>query len=153
MEIYVHRPGEERIELRVVEETVTVEEAVKLRNGENVWLEDTEEIVDVRITVTEAGIAHRGHVHVNKCHRAVVTVNFNGQTKTRDFPVATRIEHVFRWATGKDGFPLADADALEHTLQVCNTTTQPDGDDHVGSFVSDQCTVCFDLVPKHRIEG
>lgn len=153
MDLYIHRPGDERVELRVVETTVTVAEAVTLQDGESVWLEDTESEIDVTLTLEEVNIRHRGHVHVNRCHEVKVDVTFNGTTKNHTFHPATRVERVFDWATGKDGFDLTPTDRTEHTLEVCGTTIQPDDGDHIGSFVGEHCSVCFNLVPKHRFEG
>jgi hypothetical protein len=153
MEIYVHRRGESPVELRTVEETTTVSEAVGWAEGEAVWIEDTEVEVEVSVKVADAGIKHRGHVHVNRCRQIAVEVNFNGAAKERRWPPPISIGRVFEWATEKHGFNLSEADRAEHTLQLCGSTQQPDAADHIGSFVTDECSVCFDLVPKHRFEG
>ena len=154
MELYIHRPGNERVELREVEATTTVVEAAAVQEGERVWLveEDITE-VDITVTLAEAKIPHRGHIHANRCHEVATSVTFNGETKGRTFHPATRIERVHEWAVGKEGFKLDPKDAAEHALQLCNTTDQPDDADHLGSFVNNHCAVCFDLVPKHRAEG
>jgi hypothetical protein len=153
MELFVHRPGTERVILRVVEPTVTVAEAVTLADGERVWLEETEDELDVTMTVAEARIPHRGHVHVNRCPRAATTVTYNGEEKQRTFRSSARIERVFEWAVSKRGFNLTPTDAAEHALQVAGTTTQPDPGDQVGSFVDAHCAVTFSLVAKIRNEG
>jgi hypothetical protein len=153
MELYIHRSAEDRVELREVEATISVVEAVTLQDGEFVWLEESEVEVDVTATVTEAHIPHRGHVHVNRCREVRVTVNYNGRAKEHSFHPATRIERVFDWATGKDGFDLTPTDRTEEVLQICNTTIEPDEADHVGSFAKEDCSVCFSLVHKHRFEG
>ena len=153
IELYVHRPAEERIEVREIKRTVTVGEAIVIREGERVWLEETEAEMDTATTVIEAELRHRSHVHVNRCTRVKTSVTFNGVTKEREFHVSTRIERVFDWAVSKKGFNLTPTDATEHTLQVTGTTIQPDAGDHIGSFVKDHCTVSFGLVAKIRNEG
>ena len=154
LEIYVHRPGPERMELREVEETVTVAEATGAGEGEAVWIEDVEETIDLTITVAEAGIPHRGHVHVNRCSAVAVKVTYNGPSKEHPFGPGTTVKAVFEWATSGDGFPLSDVDRAEHTLQLCGTEEQPDPGDHMASFITDDsCEVCFELVAKHRFEG
>lgn len=154
VEIYVHRSGPNRMELREVAETATVAEAVGVGEGEAVWIEDVEETIDLTLSVATAGIEERGHFHVNRCHRVEVTVNYNGEAKKHSFGPGSTLKAVLEWATSKDVFPLSDVDRVEHALQLCGTDDQPDATDHVGSFVSDQrCEVCFDLVPKHRFEG
>lgn len=152
MELFVHRAAEERIEIREVETTVTIAEAVRLQDGETVWLEETEEALKVTLTLSEAKIPHRGSVHVNRCHEVQAVVHFNG-TKEKTFQPSARMERVFEWATGKHGFNLTPTDRAEHVLQICDTTIEPDDGDHIGSFVDERCSVCFKLVPKHRFEG
>ena len=153
-QLYIHRRSEQRVDLREVEETMTVAEVAEVQDGEHVWLVAEEvTVVDVTLTLAEAQIPHRGHIHVNRCHEVATAVAFNGDTKDHTFHPATRIERVHEWSVGKDGFKLDPKDAAEHALQLCNTTIQPDDADHLGSFVDDKCSVCFDLVPKHRAEG
>ena len=153
MEIFIHRSGKERIELREVDGSATVAEAIGLADGEAVWLEEGDESgLDTGRTMNEA-VGERGHVHVNRCHRIAVTVNFNG-AKEHPFGPGATINRVFTWATGKDGFSMSPEDRAEHVLQVCGTKDQPSTSDHIGSFVSEgSCQVCLDLVPKHRFEG
>lgn len=153
MELFIHRPADERVELREVDTTTSVAEAVTLQDGEHVWVEESETEVDVTVSVSEAHIPHRGHVHVNRCREVRVTVNYNGRAKEHTFRPATRIERVFDWATGKDGFDLTPTDRTEEVLQICDTTIEPDDADHVGSFAVEHCSVCFNLVHKHRFEG
>jgi hypothetical protein len=154
MEIYVHRPGDEHLGLRVVEPATTVREAVKLADGETVWMEDSDVAIDVERTLGDAGIGERSHVHVNRCHKVEVGVTFNGAEKDHKFAPATTIGRVFEWATGKHGFNLSKEDRVEHTLQLCGTTIRPRRTEHVGSYVTpEKCEVCFELVPKHRFEG
>jgi hypothetical protein len=152
MDLYIHRPTDERVELRVVDTAVTIAQAVGLQDGEHVRLEETEEVLDVTLTIAEAEIPPRAHVHVSRCHKVEVTVHFNG-TKEHTFPPSTRVERVFDWATGKHGFNLTPTDRTEHVLEICGTTVQPDDGDHIGSFAREHCEVCFNLVPKHRFEG
>ena len=153
IELYVHRPVEERIEVREVASTLTVGEAIDACEGERVWLEETDVEIDLTVTVVEAELRHRSHVHVNRCTRVKTSVTFNGATKERDFHVSTRIERVFNWAVSKQGFNLTPTDATEHTLQVAGTTIQPDAGDHIGSFTNAHCAVSFGLVAKIRNEG
>ena len=155
MEIYVHRPTSGRMELLELEESTTVSAAVGLSQGEAVWVEDGEAPIDATLTVSEAGIGHRSHIHVTRCHSVRVKVTYNGPPpKEEDFWPAARLYVVFDWATGKKGFDLSKEDKAEYALQVCDSTDQPELSDHVGSFVAEgRCEVCFDLVAKHNIQG
>lgn len=152
-ELYIHRCGEKRIELVTVTETMTVAEAVRLEDGEFVWVEEADEELQVSVTLVEAGIPHRGHVHVNRCRKIEVTVAYNGTSKEHTFAPAAKVARVRKWALSKQGFDLTPTDAADLVLVFAGTTVKPDLTDHVGSFVSDDCKVAFDLVPKPRTEG
>lgn len=152
-ELYIHRRGEKRIELVTVTETMAVAEAVGLEDGEVVWVEEAEEALKINLTLVEAGIPHRGHVHVNRCRKVEVTVEYNGISKAHTFAPAAKVARVRKWALSKQGFDLTPTDAADLFLVFAGTTTKPDLTDHVGSFVGDDCTVAFDLVPKPRPEG
>lgn len=154
MELFIHRSGKDRISLAEVDRSKTVAEAVGLSEGEAVWLEDSEDAPVLTTRAIAEVVGDRGHVHVNRCPRVEVTVNFNHESKEHPFGPGATITRVFGWATGKEGFPMSEEDRAEHALQSCGTEDQPDSSDHIGSLVNaGGCTVCFDLVPKHRFEG
>jgi hypothetical protein len=152
-ELYVHRRSEKRIELITVTETMTVADAVGLEDGECVWAEESEEELKATITLIEAAIPHRGHVHVNRCRKVEVKVTYNGVSKAHTFAPSAKVARVRKWALSKHGFDLTPTDAADHVLVFAGTTVKPDLTDHVGSFVEDDCGVAFDLVPKPRTEG
>lgn len=119
-----------------------------------VTIEDAEKELAPETSLSAAGISHRGRVHVHRCRRVAVTVNYNGQAKALDLAPSATIDRVHRRATGRQGFKLADADAAEHLLQLCGSAERPDIETHLGTLVTaPACTACFDLVPKQRIEG
>lgn len=119
-----------------------------------VFLEDAEEPLAAEVTLEVAGVAQRARVHVHRCRRVAVTVNFNADQKTEAFPPSATLARVKKWAVGKRGFDLTDVDAAEHLLQVCGSTVRPDEDVHIGTLVHvPDCEVCFDLVAKQRVEG
>jgi hypothetical protein len=155
MEIYVHRPTSGRMDLVVVEESATLGAVVGLADGDAVWVEDGDAPLDPSLTLSEAGIRHRSHIHVNRCRSVRVQVTYHGPPpREEDFGPAARLQAVFDWATGKKGFDLSREDKAEYALQVCESTDQPELSDHVGSLVIDgSCDVCFDLVAKHNIQG
>lgn len=152
-ELYVHRPRDERIALVPVTETMTVAEAVGLEHGEIVWIEETEEELQVTLTLVEAGIHHRGHVHVNRCRKADVNVTYNGTPKEHSFAPAVKVERVREWALSKKGFDIDPVDAADLFLVIGGTTIKVDLKDHVGSFVGADCEVVFDLISKPKTEG
>jgi hypothetical protein len=117
-----------------------------------VLIEDQDQEIPLDAKLIEVGIAHRHRIHCHRCRRVEVAVNFNGAAKTRPFSPSTTIGKIKRWAD--DEFGLKGVDATEHALQICGTNMRPDLDVHVGSLVKHpNCQVCFDLVPKKRVEG
>lgn len=119
-----------------------------------IFMEDVEEALALDLSLEAARIGHRSRVHVHRCRQLEVTVNFNSDHKTHVFSPSTTVEHVQRWAVGEQGFNLGQIDAMDLLLQLCNSTVRPDGDTHIGSLVQfPHCMLCFDLVPKQRVEG
>jgi|SRR5215212_2268720 len=117
-----------------------------------VLVEDQEKEILLDAKLIEVGIQHRHRVHFHRCRRVAVSVNFNGATKKQPFSPSATIAKIKRWAD--DEFELKGVDATEHALQICGTNKRPDLDVHVGSLVQSQhCQICFDLVPKKRVEG
>jgi len=119
-----------------------------------VLIEDAEEPLAPDASLELSGISNRGRVHVHRCRRVVVSVNFNADQKAEEFPPSATVGRVKRWAVGKKGFDLQGVDATEHLLQLCNSTVRPDEDVHIGTLVTvPNCGLCFDLVAKQRVEG
>lgn len=117
-----------------------------------IYIEDAEEAVDPNASLEEAGIHHRGHVHVHRCHRIDVSVNFNARTETKVFPPSATVGRVKKWAVKAYG--MSDKDAAEHVLQIAGSNVRPDEDIHIGTLVTHPaCRISFDLVPKVRVEG
>ena len=119
-----------------------------------VLLEDESEPLALDAHLTVVGVRNRARVHVHRCRRVEVTVNFNGDERSETFPPSATVARVKRWAVSKRGFDLNEVDAAEHLLQVCGSSVRPDEDTHIGTlFQSPRCDVCLDLVPKQRVEG
>jgi hypothetical protein len=115
-------------------------------------IEDQDEEIGLHAKLIEVGIGHRDRMHFHRCRRINVSVNFNGAAKKRALSPSTTITKIKRWADKE--FDLKGVDATEHALQICGTNKRPDLDVHVGSLVQHpDCEICFDLVPKQRVEG
>ncbi len=159
IELFFQSEGNPEIQLLRVPSDCTVRELiaqakVQVSGGEAPFLmiEDGEEPLPPEAMLQDAGIGHRHRVHCHRCRRIEVTINFNNQSKKHAFSPATTIGKIKQWADKE--FHLKGADATEHALQLCGTTTRPNEDLHLGSLVrSPHCQVCFDLVPKKRVEG
>ena len=155
LQIYIHKQSRE-LELVEVEETMTVEGLVGAYSQEaeaTLWIEDSTDPLEGESTLADAGVTERRHVHISPCRRIEVTVRYGGDSKKRRFPPSTTIARVFEWATGKRGFALTATERAKHTLGICDTLTQPDKSEHIGSITDHRCSVCLDLAPKERFEG
>ena len=119
-----------------------------------VLIENTNVPLELDAKIDEVGLGPRSRVHIHRCKGVQVTVNYNQDQKKGFFPPSATVDWVKEWAVGKDQYDMSPVDATEHVLQVCNSTDRPDEDVHIGALVkfSDE-TLCFDLVPKQRVEG
>lgn len=156
MKVYVHREAQADADVVDVPADASLGEAVGAGDGSGVavLLEDSEDVLDLSQSVGEAGLQDRGHVFFGARQRIQVEVMYNGDTREREFSASTRVQRVFRWASGERGFDLSKADAAEHTLALCSTGEVPAGDVHLGSLDADTPgRLCFTLIPKHRFEG
>jgi hypothetical protein len=162
IELFVQGEGIGEVALIRVPSGDTVREAIlktktecglEAREEEIIALiEDSDKEIMHDAKLVELGIGHRHRVHFHRCRRVEVSVNFNGASKKRPFPPSATIARIKRWAD--DEFGLKGVDATEHALQICGTDKRPDIDVHVGSLVQyPHCQICFDLVPKKRVEG
>lgn len=117
-----------------------------------VMIENSEEVLAPEKRLDKSGIGQRSRVHIHRCRRVEVSVNFNAAQQLHEFPPAATVGRVKQWAVREFGLPKVDA--TEHTLQICGSAIRPDEDTHIGSLVQyPDCSLCFDLVPKQRIEG
>jgi hypothetical protein len=156
MEIYIHAAGKETALVDLPENT-TVEGLIAAQFGHrgDAWLEDAEQPLDRGQGLRAAGVGDRAHVHLSPCAEVHVIVRYPGAANPieRAFKPNQTIARVFEWATGKDGFDLTPTQKAKHALGICDTTTEADKDEHVGTFDNDECSACFDLAPKERFEG
>lgn len=165
IEIFLQVEGEADVKLVRVPQNGTVRDIIEAarakgvtvpNGGENVLvlLEDSDEVLAFDKKLKDVGIGNRQRVHCHRCRRVEVTVNFNGREESKDFPTSATVKRVKKWADAKDQFDLKGVDATDHVLQICGTNVRPDEDTHIGTLVRHpSCKVCFDLVPKVRVEG
>ncbi len=95
---------------------------------------------------------HGVRLHLHRCKHVEVHVRFGTEIVHHQLRPATTVGRVRMWAGHKLG--MAPGDVAEHVLQVAGTTEQPDVDTHIGTLTKcPHCSVTFDLVPAHRING
>jgi hypothetical protein len=140
----------------LVRELIELALALGLVPGGVAALEDCEEALDLDAALDAAGVCHHGRVHVHRCRRTEVSVHYGARTLTQSFPTSSTVQAVWKWAVAAPQFNLSPTDALEHALELCDTAVRPDPDTHLGTLVSGgkaHCALCFNLVPKQRVEG
>lgn len=156
MQVYMHTQGNDEPELVEIEENAMIRELLVIgdsRDSEVVMIEEVEEPLDPGITLIEAGIHHRHHVHRGRCRRISVKVRYNGD-KNDEFPPTVTIRRVFEWATGEKGFDLTPAQKATHVLALPDADYYLDWDVHIITLVAPgTCDLVLDLAPKERFEG
>lgn len=154
MQIYAHTAGNEDPELIEVEDTVLVRELVVGHEGDMLWIEEQDEVLDLDTTLVAAGMQHRHHVHRGRCHRVDVRVRYGGEHRSEAFGPSATIGRVFRWVTEPEGFNLTAEERAKHVLALPGADHALDMSVHVGSLVdAGECAVVLDLIPKERFEG
>lgn len=162
IEVFLQGEGISEVQIVRISEQSTVQELIEKAGAivdssrsdavAVLFLEDSDGELSSKVTLKDVGIGHRSRVHSHRCRRVVVTVNFKDDHKSHEFPPSATVRKVKRWAD--EEFELKGIDATEHALQICGTATRPDEDVHIGSLVKfPDCKICFDLVPKKRVEG
>lgn len=113
---------------------------------------DTHPPVDQDLTLADLEIHNHEHIHCDRCRHISVAVNFSSDTVDHTFSPATTIAVVTTWA--KKRLKLDDAASANLVLQLCGTSNRPRPTEHVGEVVkTDQCELCFDLVPEVTPQG
>lgn len=155
MELFLHTEGHEDPELNEIEATAVVRELlVDTEPDGSIWIEETDEAAELDITLEQAGIRHRHHIHRGRCRRVEAVVRFNSQRLKHTFGPGTTIKTVYHWASGPAGFNLTPDQAAKHVLAVPGADHFLDSSVHIGSLVTaGSCEVVLDLLPRERFEG
>ncbi len=163
IEVFIQGEGLPKIKLIKLPEDAKVRDLIAAASsigltvveGEStaVFLEDADEPLDLEASLSASAIRPRCRVHLHRCRRVQVTVNFGTRSEGHPFSPAATVQRVKAWAVKT--FGLSEVDASEHVLQICQSQDQRPADDvHIGALVSGpHCLLCFDLVPKQRVEG
>jgi len=159
--IYVHSEFLSEVKLVEVDDDATIEELKKAcltvlpkeAHGVELHLfvedeKDEQEVKHVKHLKNPHGI----RVHLHRCKQVVVTVRFAGQGVSHNFKPSTTIGRVREWAGHKLG--MQPNDIAEHVLQLTGSQDQPENSAHIGMLTKcPACSIEFDLVPAHRING
>lgn len=98
------------------------------------------------------GIKRGCRLHLSRCRKIAVAVNFLERTIDHKFAPGARVRTIKAWAVEK--LKIDPKDAGEHVLRICGTTREPATDTPLLELTNErECSVCFDLVPVKRVEG
>ncbi|MDO9223593.1 MAG: hypothetical protein Q7U20_07765 [Caulobacter sp.] len=147
-------PGLTEVELKeATRESLDEALAAKGLKGEgddSVFLDEGEEPLNDEGKIE--GLKAGARVHVTRCRKIKVTVHFLEKAADKTFGPGARVRRVKAWATRQ--FKLEEQDAVEHVMQLCNSTERPKTDTPLHELTDGKtCSVCFDLVPEIRVEG
>ena len=124
-----------------------------LPNEVLLFVEDVDDELDSGKEASLHSSKHGLKVHIHRCRKVQVEVNYNGQTVERRFGPGTTIARVKRWAAERE-FGMSPDEAGEHVLQITGTDDRPEPGRHLGTLVAyPDCHISFDLVPDERIQG
>lgn len=114
--------------------------------------DDDDEVHSHETLVRDLKKDHGVRVHLHRCKQVKIHVRFGAEVASHEFRPATTVGRVRLWAGHKLG--MQPGDIAEHVLQIAGTNEQPDVDTHIGTLTKcPECSVTFDLVPAHRING
>lgn len=115
-------------------------------------LEDDHEPESLQKSLGDCDLGHPGQVHCVRCRRVRTTVQYNGTDRRRAFSPAASVATATKWAHRV--FHVDRADAANFVLQLCGTKEAPSIETKLVQLVEKgQCELCFELVPRERIEG
>jgi hypothetical protein len=151
MQIFLHT--DTGLTLETIDDSTTIADLAEAAGVDDAigWLEDTDDPIDSD-TKAAVVVGDNGHLHVNRCRRVEVTINFAGRTKTHAFAPGTTVGRVRRWAIGDGGFDLPQKERPKHEVGICGTGVIADRNDHIGTLATN-CQLCLDLAPKDRFQG
>lgn len=140
----------ERAALKLLPETADVS-GLKL-SAENTPSDYVGELRGRNGVVKDLGKERGVHIHLHRCENLLVDVHFGADDVQHKFSPATTVGRVRAWAGDK--LKMQPGDIAEHVLQIAGTNEQPDVDVHIGTLTKyPKCSIAFDLVPAHRING
>jgi hypothetical protein len=161
MQIQGHGRGDEVVLAIEIAEDQPIRAAVEhymAAGGGNVVavsIEDEDEDLELDVLVGER-LRPRHHVHFHKkCVNVEVAVSYAGfPSIMRSFRANKRLERVFEWAIGPDGYKLSPVDAAELVLAIPGPPpVRVNLDLHIGDLKADDCKLALALVPKTFFQG
>ncbi len=156
-EIYLHAETLKEPKLITIEEEKTVEEILSKHNQINVeeevlcFIEDGEEILDIKVTITE--LKHKTHLHCHRCRMVRTIVTYNGRNIEAEINPSTTGKKVKERALKEFGIPHNEWG--DYVIRLGNASGEEIEDhQHIGSFVSfPNCAITLFLTRIVSIQG
>jgi hypothetical protein len=161
IQVYVHGENSRDPKLIDVLENASVKDIIlafqkEFTNTSNpeeieIFLEDAEDPLQKDQSADKIGIKKRMHIHCHRCKKIAVTIFYNGEDKSFNFPPSATSKIILKKAI--KAFNINEADAGDYLLKLDDKTIlQPS--DHVGSFVSfPHCQIKLFLTPTKPVQG
>ena len=156
MRLLVQHPGDATV--TIIEEVDAgrpLVELIEVDEDELVWIGDSDEPVDIHLTLIEIGIdPDRPHVHGHRhrCRTIHVKVTYVGHTKEHDLAPNSTLEALLHWAI--KAFGIDATTAADLVFRVAGSTNDLDFSTHVGTLTtSEHCSVGLDLLQGETNAG
>ncbi|BDI34122.1 hypothetical protein CCAX7_61730 [Capsulimonas corticalis] len=133
--------------------------AFLLEGGEGfLFLEDAEEPLDIEISLGEIGIKHHGNVHVARCRKIHVTVDYAARSHSREFTPNKQVKAVKDWAVSLDWSPnnIDPAERPKFGLFLPDDKEPLSDSRPIGTLIPKgdcECNVTLELAPRVRPQG
>lgn len=112
---------------------------------------DDHEPVDIKLTIQELDLPAKRHIHTQAVHSIRTTVEFNGQSPTREFRPNATVGTVLAWAKHRLHIdPTAGAD---YVLELQPSQEIPRLDEHLGDLPGKHHELHFKLVKEVNPQG
>lgn len=160
--IYFHSEGEKTPQIIEVPESITIKELIQKtglgkdasHKSEEVIIcrEDGEEFIDIKMTLKEAGIGHKHHIHCHRCKHVEVTISYVSGMK-HEFKVAPGLTIGAMIKKAAHQFHI-DPPTIPTLILKDDAGNTLDESVHIGSIVHfPKCSVHLVLCPKIIIQG
>ena len=157
MELILHSSAGPVPKVAEVSETLTVREVLVMfaTDEEGLWIEETDVELELDLTLEQAGVKHRHHVHHHRCRRVKVIVRYIEDERAREFSPAATVGRVLEWALGTEAFNIPIEQRPEYGFLTCGDGSAVASDTHLGSLTGQDagCDVCLSLVRKINPQG
>lgn len=153
MRINVHEAGDARATVhREISDDTRVGDLIVLEEQERLYLLDSEEEIDLNLSVVEVFGAGGGHAIRHTCTKVEVTVRYAGNATSFQATPSTRVKKVLKEAVHRLG--VDETQLPDLALRVAGTEVDLGSSDPIGAHTDKgTCSVDLDLVHLVRPQG